>query len=71
MSVKPSQFQAATIEWAIQQLTDRDRAARRFLVADEVGLGKTTVAREVLAQFIKIMRPALLREKRNLGVDPV
>ena len=68
MSVKPSQFQAATIEWAIQQLTARDRAARRFLVADEVGLGKTTVAREVIAQFIKDKRPALLREKRNLRV---
>jgi len=38
-------FQAATIKAALQAL---DLGAKRFLVADEVGLGKTVVAREIV-----------------------
>jgi hypothetical protein len=46
LSSTPRKFQAATVAAAVACL--RARGSRRFLVADEVGLGKTTVAREVL-----------------------
>jgi hypothetical protein len=46
MTSAPRPFQEATVAAAVEALTDKGR--RRFLVADEVGLGKTTVAREVL-----------------------
>ena len=45
-------FQRLTAEYVHQRLyLDKDRT-RRFLVADEVGLGKTMVARGVIAQAI-------------------
>jgi len=46
MSSTPRPFQEATVAAAVEALTGK--GSRRFLVADEVGLGKTTVAREVL-----------------------
>ena len=46
MSGAPRPFQEATVAAAVAALTGK--GSRRFLVADEVGLGKTTVAREVL-----------------------
>lgn len=46
MSGTPRPFQEATVAAAVEALTGK--GSRRFLVADEVGLGKTTVAREVL-----------------------
>lgn len=46
MSSTPRPFQEATVAAAVKGLTGT--RSRRFLVADEVGLGKTTVAREVL-----------------------
>lgn len=42
-------FQAATVAAAVAGL--KGRGSRRFLVADEVGLGKTIVAREVLREL--------------------
>ena len=44
--MKPFPFQQATVDAAIARLGGGGR--RRFLVADEVGLGKTVVAREVI-----------------------
>lgn len=49
MSGKPRPFQIATVEAAVTALTSK--GSRRFLVADEVGLGKTTVAREVVSRL--------------------
>ena len=45
-------FQRRTAKWAFERMfADRDPALR-FLVADEVGLGKTHVAKGVIAQVI-------------------
>jgi hypothetical protein len=43
---EPKPFQDATVEAAIRLFENQD-GRRRFLVADEVGLGKTVVAKEV------------------------
>lgn len=48
MSAPPKPFQQATVEAATRALSGAN-PRRRFLVADEVGLGKTVVARETLA----------------------
>ena len=45
-------FQRATVEHAFHRLFDAPDSTRRFLVADEVGLGKTMVARGVIAKAI-------------------
>jgi hypothetical protein len=45
-------FQRRTAVWAFDRMFDEDDPARRFLVADEVGLGKTHIAKGVIAQVI-------------------
>lgn len=45
-------FQRRTAEWVFQRMFDEDDPSPRFLVADEVGLGKTHVAKGVIAQVI-------------------
>lgn len=45
-------FQRRTAEWAFQRMFADRNPALRFLVADEVGLGKTHVAKGVIAQVI-------------------
>ena len=45
-------FQRATVEYAFHRLYLAPDSTRRFLVADEVGLGKTLVARGVIAKAI-------------------
>jgi len=52
-------FQLATAEAALQTLTAQD-GLRRFLVADEVGLGKTVVARTIIQEMIKRRRRPLV-----------
>lgn len=52
-------FQFATAHAALQTLTSDD-GTRRFLVADEVGLGKTVVARTILQELIKRRRRPLV-----------
>ena len=47
MSVEPKPFQSATIDAAIRAFSAR-KGSRRFLVADEVGLGKTIVASGII-----------------------
>lgn len=44
-------FQQKTVEHVVARLFD-EKGSKRFLVADEVGLGKTLVARGVIAEFI-------------------
>ena len=45
-------FQRDTVEYAFDRLYRAQDSTRRFLVADEVGLGKTLVARGVIAKTI-------------------
>ena len=45
-------FQRRTARWAFQRMFDKRNPSPRFLVADEVGLGKTHVAKGVVAQVI-------------------
>lgn len=47
------QFQRATAEHAFRRLYDAQHPSLRFLVADEVGLGKTLVARGVIAKVVE------------------
>jgi len=51
-----SDFQRATAEHAFQRLYRDEVSSRRFLVADETGLGKTHVAQEVIAQALKHLK---------------
>ncbi len=46
-------FQRATVEHAFDRLFMAEDSSHRFLVADEVGLGKTMVARGVVAKAIE------------------
>ena len=52
-------FQLATAQAALQALT-AEEGPRRFLVADEVGLGKTVVARTIIQEMIKRRRRPLI-----------
>ncbi len=45
-------FQEDTVDYVFRRLYTDDDRTRRFLVADEVGLGKTLVARGVIAKAI-------------------
>ncbi len=45
-------FQRDTVEYTFERLYTAPDSTRRFLVADEVGLGKTLVARGVIAKVI-------------------
>lgn len=46
-------FQRATVEYVFRRLFKDASTTRQFLVADEVGLGKTMVARGVIAKAIE------------------
>jgi hypothetical protein len=50
MAQTPKHFQMLTAQAAVTALTT---GSRRFLLADEVGLGKTVVAREVIADLAR------------------
>lgn len=62
MSIKAKPFQQATINAALRTLT-RKTGSRRFLVADEVGLGKTIVASGIIQK--------LMETKKSLGEEPL
>jgi len=51
-------FQKATVN-AVLSAFRRKRGSRRFLVADEVGLGKTVVAQHVIKQLMEGRRKPL------------
>lgn len=46
-------FQRATVHHAFRRLYQTKHSSRRFLIADEVGLGKTLVARGIIAKSIE------------------
>lgn len=48
-------FQKETVDYVFQRLYTDEDCTRRFLVADEVGLGKTLVARGVIAKAIDLL----------------
>jgi superfamily II DNA or RNA helicase len=46
-------FQRDTVDYVFQRFYEDHPPARKFLVADEVGLGKTLVARGLIARAIR------------------
>jgi hypothetical protein len=56
---KAKGFQLATALAALKRLRDED-GPKRFLVADEVGLGKTVVARTIISELMKGRRSPLV-----------
>ncbi|MDR6609028.1 DEAD/DEAH box helicase [Pseudomonas synxantha] len=46
-------FQRTTVDYAFYHLFDSPHPTRRFLVADEVGLGKTLVAKGLIARVVE------------------
>ena len=55
----PKPFQAATVERALAAFSSKT-GTRRFLVADEVGLGKTVVAREIVRRLAERKKKPLV-----------
>lgn len=61
-ALKPlKDFQRDTVEYVFRRLYTDPDATRRFLVADEVGLGKTMIARGVIAKAIEHLRDKVKR----------
>src|SRR5689334_5579487 len=60
--LNPKQFQLDTIEHVYRKLS---RSQSRFLVADEVGLGKTIIARGVIQKFQQDLRAKNGREPNS------
>ncbi|MDP9437481.1 MAG: DEAD/DEAH box helicase family protein, partial [Actinomycetota bacterium] len=54
-------FQRDTVDYVFRRLYEDEDAARRFLIADETGLGKTLVARGVIARAIDHLRGTVPR----------
>jgi hypothetical protein len=60
-------FQRKTVDYVFRRLYLDNPPAQRFLVADEVGLGKTLVARGVIARAIDYLRS----KDKDLRIDIV
>jgi hypothetical protein len=58
MKANAASFQKATVDAICKVLLD-PKSARRFLVADEPGLGKTVLARDSIEAYLKVMKPRL------------
>jgi hypothetical protein len=60
-TLKP--FQRRTAEWAFSRLypVDGESGSRRFLVADEVGLGKTLIAKGIIAMALRHLQAKVKR----------
>lgn len=54
-------FQRRTVEYAFNRMFKEAAPARRFLVADEVGLGKTLVAKGLIAKTIEHLQETTKR----------
>ena len=54
-------FQRRTVDYVFKRLWEDDPPALRFLVADEVGLGKTLVARGVIAKTVEHLEERVRR----------
>jgi len=66
-------FQRDAVDHAFHQLFIAEDAPRRFLVADEVGLGKTVIARGIVARAVEHLRTRVKRVDivyicSNLGI---
>ena len=61
-------FQRATVEHVYARLWSDDDAVNRFLVADEVGLGKTMVAKGVAARTIDHLWEASERADKPITI---
>ena len=48
-------FQRRTVEYVFRRLYMDDDPVKRFLIADEVGLGKTMIARGVVAKAVEYL----------------
>jgi hypothetical protein len=59
-------FQRATVEYVYRRLYEDEDRIDRFLIADEVGLGKTLVARGVIAKAVDKMW-----QQKDLRIDIV
>ncbi|MER8719625.1 hypothetical protein NKH64_14755 [Mesorhizobium sp. M0999] len=55
----PKRFQTATVDRALTAFSSKT-GRRRFLIADEVGLGKTVVAREIVGRLAERKRKPLV-----------
>ncbi|GAG72697.1 unnamed protein product, partial [marine sediment metagenome] len=56
---KLKDFQRKTVKYAFNQMYEKENPTRRFLIADEVGLGKTLVARGLIAKAIDRFKPQI------------
>lgn len=54
-------FQRDAVEYAFHRLYEAPDSSRRFLIADEVGLGKTLIARGVIAKAIEHLKSRVAR----------
>jgi len=54
-------FQLKTVEYVFERMYLADPPSRRFLVADEVGLGKTLVARGLIAKCLEYLEDKVER----------
>src|SRR3954469_10543918 len=59
MSLRLAEFQEAAVDLIVERLTDPS-GPRRFLLADEVGLGKTIIARGVIDALAEKKRRPLV-----------
>src|SRR5690348_7019810 len=51
-------FQLRTVDYVFRRMYQDVAPAKRFLVADEVGLGKTLVARGIIAKSVEHLKRA-------------
>jgi hypothetical protein len=58
-------FQCRTVEYVFDRMYCDSNPARRFLVADEVGLGKTLVARGIVAKVVEQLQK---KDKKRIDV---
>ena len=54
-------FQRRTVDYVFQRLFHRSDHTRRFLIADEVGLGKTLVAKGIIAKAVHNLKKSIKR----------
>ena len=54
-------FQRSTVDYVFQQMYGTPEPTTRFLVADEVGLGKTLVAKGLIAKVVEHLQPTVRR----------